>query len=202
MKRVRGGKEDSYRWLRAANTPNSPQFGTIGDTIAPFPYVSVGGLVSITTDVNMPDVAPSDTGIIEIWQYYNPIEDLPSQQSGFMPMGVSIIVGQEATGLTPPTGNITAKFALALSTISEGSQITIWRSIAKTMNGAATRNAFGSITPVDSDVQLAPVPMGVNSYNATSSLPYDQMNLLVLNQSGVTTLGAGGFRLVVWGLEF
>lgn len=201
-KRVRGGKADSYRWFRLNNTPNSPQFGTIGDTIAPFPYVSVGGLISITTDVNMPDVAPSDNYVADIWTYYSPIEDLSGQQSGFLPIGVAVVVGQEATGLTPPTGNIAAKFALTFSTASEGSQIVQWRSIAKNMNGAATRLTASSVTTVDSDVQLVPNPLGVNSWNATASLPYDTMSLQILNQSGVTTLGGGGFRLVVWGLEF
>jgi hypothetical protein len=196
-KRVRGGKEDAYRWQYADGLPNPEQSGTIGGATI-IPIVTAGALITLTADVSFPDVLFDGEGIVTLWDYYNPIVPGPIS-SGFLALGCAILCGSETGNAPPGPAAREVAFRLGISSPPNEERYFLWTSTAKVV-GPDAHWGVSSLNPAETAYGFHTRGLGANSYNPVTLGPFTNMSLSISGFAGAVE--AGWARVVVWGVEF
>lgn len=200
-KRLRGAQEDEYRFFTASGVPNPQQRGEVGDgVVIPFPVFSVGSLITVRANINVPDVAPLGVYETVLFPFHNAIgaSILPT---GFVAFGVLFLMGNEL-GAPPPgkSGGVSGRLGLTQTTAGADGQY-IFISSTQSLT-PFFRQTVSSFLPGDSSTAFRPICLGVNSYNQASGLPFTELNFFLQNMHASDTVQAGIVRVVLLGTEF
>jgi len=197
-KRVRGGKEDEYRWFKGLDQPNSEQYGTIGGSTTT-PLVSVGGLIVINANIEVDAIAAGANFEANLMFFYEAIR-VSSINAFFLPLGCTVIWGEPTTS-PGPAGGVPVVFSLNAGSASPGTR-TIWQSIPITLTPVAYISAYSSVNHTHGDATFfSPVPIGVNSVNVAAGEPFTRLLLEIHNNHMSNPSTPGSLRAIVWGIE-